>query len=153
MWYQVKIDSPVYRTPGSRDSPVSRTLWSRDSLVTRTNLDLLRKYDSPVSRTLWSHDSPVSWTPGSRLKSRISPRKFVRIRKGPRAPLMGPGGADLWKKTGYKKSRGTVPLITAGYKVGVGIGKSKYHKGRHKVTARYYDCFETVMHYFQRQTC
>ena len=99
-------DSPVSRTHWSRDSPVSRTLWSHDSPVSRTNFDLLRKYDSPVSRTLrsrnspvsrtpGSRDSPVSWTPGSRLKSRISPRKFVRIRNGPRASLMGPGGAVL----------------------------------------------------------
>ena len=94
------------------DSPVSRTLWSRDSPVSRTpeSFSIFRKYDSPVSRTLWSrdspvsrtnldllwkYDSPVSWTPGSQLKSQISPRKFVRIRNGPRASLMGPGGADL----------------------------------------------------------
>ncbi len=33
---EVKIDSLVSRTPGSRDSPVSRTLWRRDSPGSRT---------------------------------------------------------------------------------------------------------------------
>ena len=55
---------------------------------------------------------PVSYTPGSRFKIRITPRKIVKIRNGFRTSLMGPGGATVFsEKNRNKKSRETVPFI------------------------------------------
>ena len=43
-------------------------------------------------------DYPVSQEPGSHFKSPISPWKSKKNLNGPRTSLMGPGGADLWRK-------------------------------------------------------
>jgi len=78
-------DSPVHRTLGSLDSPVLRTPGSLDSLVNRT--------------------------PGIHFRMLLTQPRSWKNQNGPRKSLMGPGGAVWVKKTDYKKSRETVPLI------------------------------------------
>jgi len=58
------------------------------------------------------NNSPVHRTPGSHYhdKSPITLWKFTIDQNSPKTSLIGPRGADKWKKIGYKKSRETVPL-------------------------------------------
>ena len=51
-------------------------------------------------------------TPGSHFKSPITLWQFATDQNGPGTSLIGPRGANLWEKNGYKKSRETVPLTS-----------------------------------------
>ncbi len=55
----------------------------------------------------------VSLIPVVHLDLRISPQIFEKIWTGPNGILWGCGETDSWKKTRSRKSRDTVPLISA----------------------------------------
>ncbi len=75
-----------------------RKVWHKPCLRHRGVFLPFQSLDSLVLAPPESHDSPVLSLPGSHLYTTITLRKFFKIWNPPRVTLIGPEGADWWKK-------------------------------------------------------